>query len=110
MRLHLNTLNEYELTHYEQVPADENHNQEVQAGTCWLLRATPNLPTNITPTNIARLQLSGKFPMGLRIPPLQIKTTLESHPLKFHNVSRGIGRNASYVYIYIYIYIMYVHI
>ena len=30
----------------------------------------PNLPTNITPTNIARLKLSGKSPMGLGIPPL----------------------------------------
>ena len=31
---------------------------------------TPNLPTNIVPTNIAWLKLSGKFPMGLEIPPL----------------------------------------
>ena len=33
-------------------------------------RATPNPPTNITPTNIARLKLDGKSPMGMRIPPL----------------------------------------
>ena len=43
---------------------------------------TPNLHTNIIPTNIARLKLSGKFPMGLEIPPLRIKITLESNPLK----------------------------
>ena len=34
------------------------------------LHATPNLPTNIVPTNIARLKLSGNFPMNLGIPPL----------------------------------------
>ena len=31
---------------------------------------TPNLPTNIIPTKIAWLKLSGKSPMGLRIPAL----------------------------------------
>ena len=30
----------------------------------------PNLPTNIVPTNIARLKLSGRSPMDMRIPPL----------------------------------------
>ena len=40
--------------------------------------ATPNLPTNIVPTNIARLKLSGKFPMRLGIPPLKIHTVLET--------------------------------
>ena len=29
-----------------------------------------NLPTNIVPTNIAWLKLSGKFLMGMIIPPL----------------------------------------
>ena len=29
---------------------------------------TPYLPTNIVPTNVVRLKLSGKFPMGLGIP------------------------------------------
>ena len=43
---------------------------------------TPNLPTDITPTNIARLKLSGKSSMGLEIPPLSIKMMLESNPLK----------------------------
>ena len=43
---------------------------------------TPNLPTNIVPTNIARLKLSGKLPRGLEIPPLRIKIVLESNPLK----------------------------
>ena len=43
---------------------------------------TPNLPTNIIPTNIAWLKLSGNFPMGLGIPPLNIKIVLESNPPK----------------------------
>ena len=56
---------------------------------------TPNLPTNIPPTNIARLKLSGKFPMGLKIPPLKIKITPESNkPSEIHNVSTRIGRTS----------------
>ena len=43
---------------------------------------TPNLPTNIAPTNIAWLKLSGKSPMGLGISPLKFKIVLESNPLK----------------------------
>ena len=43
---------------------------------------TPNLPTSIVPTNIARLELSGKSPMGLEIPPLRIDIVLESNPPK----------------------------
>ena len=31
---------------------------------------TPNLPTKNLPTEIARLKLLGKFPMDMRIPPL----------------------------------------
>ena len=31
---------------------------------------TPNLPTNITPANIARVKLSQRSPMDMRIPPL----------------------------------------
>ena len=30
--------------------------------------STPNLPTNIVPTNIARLKLSGKSPMDMKSP------------------------------------------
>ena len=33
---------------------------------------TPNLPTNIVPTNIAWLKLSASSPMGLGSPPLRI--------------------------------------
>ena len=43
---------------------------------------TPNPPTNIVPTNIAWVKLSGKFPMDMRIPPLYIKIVLESNPPK----------------------------
>ena len=40
---------------------------------------TPNLPT-IIPTRIAWLKLSGKSPMGMRVPHLNIKILLESDP------------------------------
>ena len=33
-------------------------------------RYTPNLPTDIVPTNIVRLKLSGKIPMDMTVPPL----------------------------------------
>ena len=49
---------------------------------CTNAGVTPDLPTNITPTNIAWLRLSRKFPMDLGIPPLIIKIMLESNPLK----------------------------
>ena len=45
-----------------------------------LSRAWPDI--QIIPTNIARLKLSGKFPMGLGTPPLRFKIMLESNPLK----------------------------
>ena len=41
---------------------------------------TPNLSTKIVPTKIRSLETSGTFPMGLGIPPLQIKILLESSP------------------------------
>ena len=43
---------------------------------------TPNPPTNIIPTKIAWLKLFRTFPMGLGIPPLKLKSTVESNPLK----------------------------
>ena len=56
---------------------------------CWTRTAaarrsstTPNLPTNIVPTNIAWLKLSEKFPMDMRIPPLKHNIMLESNPLR----------------------------
>ena len=36
----------------------------------------------IFPTKIRWLKLSGRFPVGMRIPPLEIKILLESNPLK----------------------------
>ena len=52
-----------------------------------------DFPTNIIPTKIARLELSGKSPMGLGIPPLRIKVMLESNPLtSIMLVRRSIGR------------------
>ena len=53
---------------------------------------TPNLPTNILPTNIARLKLSGKSPMEIRIPPPLTEDCAWVKLSKVHNVSRGIGR------------------
>ena len=43
-----------------------------------------NFPTNIIPAKIARLELSGKSPMDVRIPPLRIKNHRcfqNKHPL-----------------------------
>ena len=50
---------------------------------------TSNLPTNIIPTNIAWLKLSGKSPMGLGISPLKFEIVLESNPL---NATMLVGR------------------
>ena len=53
---------------------------------------TPNLPTNIVPSYIAWLKLSWwKSPMGLGIPPLEIKIMLESSPLKRTMLVVGLG-------------------
>ena len=52
---------------------------------------TPNPPTNIIPTNIARLKLSGKSPMDMRIPPLCIKIVPESNPLKSTMLAGRLG-------------------
>ena len=59
---------------------------------------TPNLPTNVTPANTTRVKLSGKFPMGLGIPPLVINIMLESNPLKFIMLVRGLAVS---VYVYV---------
>ena len=42
----------------------------------------PNLPTEIVPNKSAWRKLSGKFPVGLGVPPLKTKALLESNPLK----------------------------
>ena len=59
------------------LPSRASPTREASAGPL-----TPNPLTNIVPTNISRLKLSGNFPMNLGIPPLQIKIVLESNPLK----------------------------
>ena len=84
---------------------------------------TPNVATNIVPTNIARVKISGKSPMGLRIPALKIKIVLESNLRKSTMLAGGLGvprapeggrtlwRNTGVTYIYIYIYTYtYIHI
>ena len=57
-----------------------------------VLRCMPNLPTNIIPTKIAWHKLSGKSPVGLRIPPLKNQDYAWVKPPEIHNVSREIGR------------------
>ena len=44
--------------------------------------STPNLPAKSIPTKIAWLKVSGRFALGLEIPPLRIKISPESNPLK----------------------------
>ena len=39
--------------------------------SCWV-EVRPNLPTEIIPSKTCRLDLSGKLPMDMRIPPLNI--------------------------------------
>ena len=57
-------------------------------GLVVLLRGTaaavvsPDPPTKIVPSKICRPKLSGKFPMDMRIPLLEIKILLEPNPLK----------------------------
>ena len=68
-------------------------------------RNTPNLPTNIVPTNIAGLKLSWKFPMDMKISPLTINIMLESNPLKptmlVGDWAQGWKPHRVYIYIYI---------
>ena len=59
--------------------------------TMCAIMSTPNLPTNIVPTNIAWLKLSGASPMGLGISPLKFKIVLESNPLKSKLLIGGLG-------------------
>ena len=56
--------------------------------------AIPNPPTNITPTNIAWLKLSGESPMDIIISPLKIKIMLESNPPKSIMLVEKLGIHA----------------
>ena len=55
-----------------------------------VLPRTPNLP-KIMPTKICWLKTYSKFPMGLGIPPLEIKIMLESNPLTSRILVRRLG-------------------
>ena len=44
--------------------------------------STPSLPTKNLPAKIRWLEISGKLPMDMRIPPLKLKILLVSNPLK----------------------------
>ena len=50
--------------------------------------------TKNLPAKIAWLKLSGKLPMGLGIPPLEIKTMLEANPLKSRILVRRLAVSA----------------
>ena len=50
-------------------------------------RCTPHLPAKIIPAKTCWLTTSGKFPVDMRIPPLQTKIILESNPLTNHDIS-----------------------
>ena len=52
---------------------------------------TPNLPTKIHPTKIIPTYISGKFHMGVRIPPLKIKILPELNPPKSSIVVRRLA-------------------
>ena len=47
--------------------------------------------TKIIPAKIAGLKLSGRFPMDMRIPPLELKVLLESSPPKSRIVVRRLA-------------------
>ena len=57
----------------------------------------PNLPTKIIPAKIRFLKLSGKFPMDMRIPPLDIEMLLESNPLKSRILVRRLAVAGAFV-------------
>ena len=52
---------------------------------------TPNPPTKIIHAKIRRLETSGKFPMDMRVPPLEIKILLESNLLKSRSLVRRLA-------------------
>ena len=52
--------------------------------------ATPNLPTKVIPAKTHWLKISRKFPMDMRIPPLEIKILPESSEIQ--SLSSEIGR------------------
>ena len=51
----------------------------------------PDPPTNIVPTNIAWLKLSGEIPTDMRIPTPLNQDCAWVKPSETHNVSTGIG-------------------
>ena len=60
-----------------------------------VLGATPILPTKSLPTKSCSLKPSGKFPMDLRIPPLNFKKLPESKPLKSRILVGRLGARPS---------------
>ena len=89
--------------------AGSQGNESQKRGVCFTdAGITPSLHTNIVPTNIAWLKVSGKSPIDMRIPPLQIKIVLESNPLKSAMLVGGLAV-CMYVCMYVRMYVcMYV--
>ena len=70
-------------THGTVKPQTKNLHDLVLIGQGFHLRASaPNFPTKIIHAKIRWLNMFGKSPMDMRIPPLSIKIMLESDPLK----------------------------
>ena len=57
---------------------------------------TPNLSTKILPAKIRWLEMSVKFLMGMRTPPLDVKIMLESNPLKSRISARRLAVDADF--------------
>ena len=55
-------------------------------------RAAPNLPTETIPAKIRGRRASGKSPVDVRIPPLELKILIESKPPESGILVRRIGR------------------
>ena len=77
-----------------QSPGQAKFSSATSSGTSRRLCSSPNLPTKIIPTKICRLNISGKFTMDMRTPPLKFKILLESKPSETQNLSTEIGRTA----------------
>ena len=64
------------------VPRDPDISPETHVREKLTGRGTPNLPTKIPSTKESCLKLAGMLPRGLGIVSLEVKTMLESNPLK----------------------------
>ena len=57
------------LRHADPCLSEAGPHHALEVGRGREIHSRPNLPTNIVPTNIARVKISGNVPMHMRIPP-----------------------------------------